>query len=107
MDYHLLLSLIVVSCFDLINTQYTCPSYQTGVQLYGSGLGGTNGDGRYQVSSLEQCCYNCLLIFQSKCAGYTYNSQNRVCFLATTIYFTQYGVSSGKFCNKYYFYDFQ
>lgn len=100
MDYHFLLSLIVLTCFGLINTQFTCPPYQVGVQLYGNGLGGTNGDGRYQAASLQQCCYNCLSIFNTTCAGYTYNTQNAVCYLASVIYFTQYGVSPGKSFEK-------
>lgn len=94
-----LLSLIFSSIFVLcvVNAQqYTCPAYQAGVLIGGSGLGGINGQGLYGSSYLAQCCYYCLVVFNKTCAGYTYDSSNHQCFLATNIYYTQYGVSPCK-----------
>ena len=77
----------MVSLMMAVSAQYTCPPYQVGTSITGSGLGGVNG--LYQATSLAQCCYNCLVVFKSTCAGWTYNAQRGTCFLASSIQYYQ------------------
>lgn len=96
MQNQFLLSLILAALFCAVTCQtgYTCPAYQAGVSIDGSGLGGVNG--LYGQSYLAQCCYYCLVVYNKTCAGYTYDSSNNQCFLASSISYTQYGVSACK-----------
>lgn len=86
--------LAIVSIMSLVGAQYTCPPYQVGTAISGTGLGGVNG--LYQATSLAQCCYNCLVVFSSTCAGFTYNAQQGTCFLASSIQYYQNNMGSGR-----------
>lgn len=82
-----LISMVSLTLMMAASAQYTCPPYQVGTSITGSGLGGVNG--LYQATSLAQCCYNCLVVFKSTCAGFTYNAQRGTCFLASSIQYYQ------------------
>ena len=78
---------MIASIMSLASAQYTCPPFSIGSAVGGTSLGGANG--YYQATSLDQCCYNCLVVLNSTCAAFTYYSQQGYCYLVSSIQFYQ------------------
>lgn len=89
-----LISVMMCLAVSLVNGQYTCPSSQSGIMVSGTGLGGING--YYQAKSQAECCYNCFVVNQATCAGYSFFAPQNYCLLVSSIALTVPNVGSSK-----------